>query len=86
MIAAVEAFSTDALNSSAISPSSPLPTGLFGFGEGGLIAMHAAALEPRIRATVVSGYFQGHQELFASEPLYRNGNAKTYENAYSISV
>ena len=70
VIAAVDAL--------AASPSI-VPTGLFGFGEGGLIAMHSAALEPRIRCTVVSGYFQGHQELLAREPLYRNGNAQTHQ-------
>ena len=50
----------------------PPPIALFGHGEGGLVAMHAAALEPRISATILSGYFQGHQPLFATEPLYRN--------------
>lgn len=72
VIAAVEAFSRAAPSGATQSPSL-LPTGVFGFGEGGLIAMHSAALEPRIRCTVVSGYFQGQQDLLASEPLYRNG-------------
>jgi hypothetical protein len=67
VLAAVEAFS-------AVAPSSPpLPIGLFGFGEGGLVALNAAALEPRIRCTVISGYFQGHHDLLPTEPLYRNG-------------
>jgi cephalosporin-C deacetylase-like acetyl esterase len=41
----------------------PLPVGVFGYGEGGLLAFYAAALDPRIRATAVSGYFQSRQEL-----------------------
>jgi hypothetical protein len=73
VIAAVEAFSTP-VPSSPAPPQLELPTGLFGFGEGGLIAMHSAALEPRIRCTVVSGYFQGRElAKLACEPLYRNG-------------
>jgi cephalosporin-C deacetylase-like acetyl esterase len=42
-----------------------------GCGEGGLVALHAAALEPRIAATVVGGYFGSHQRLYR-EPIYRN--------------
>src|SRR5262249_36827189 len=34
------------------------PIGVCGYGEGGLIAMYAAACDPRIRVTGVSGYFQ----------------------------
>lgn len=45
--------------------------GVAGWGEGGLIAFHAAALDPRIAATVVSGYF-GPREGVAREPIYRN--------------
>jgi len=49
----------------------PLPLGVFGYGEGGLLAFYAAALDPRIRAAVVSGYFQRRQELW-KEPIYRD--------------
>jgi dienelactone hydrolase len=45
--------------------------GVIGYGEGGLIAMYAAALEPRIDATAVCGYFQSRQGLW-QEPVYRN--------------
>jgi cephalosporin-C deacetylase-like acetyl esterase len=48
-----------------------LPIGLFGHGEGGLLAFYAAALDTRIRATVVSGYFQPREDLW-SQPIYRN--------------
>ena len=49
----------------------PLPVGVFGYGEGGLLAFYAAALDPRIRAAVVSGYFHSRQELW-TEPIYRD--------------
>jgi dienelactone hydrolase len=49
----------------------PLPVGVFGYGEGGLLAFYAAALDPRIRAAAVSGYFQSRQELW-KEPIYRD--------------
>lgn len=42
-----------------------------GYGEGGLIALYAAALDPRVRATLVSGAF-GSREHTWSEPIYRN--------------
>jgi dienelactone hydrolase len=48
-----------------------LPIGVWGYGEGGAIALYAAALDDRIDAAVVSGYFQSRQGLW-KEPLYRN--------------
>jgi pimeloyl-ACP methyl ester carboxylesterase len=45
--------------------------GIIGFGEGGLLALHCAALDPRVRATLVSGYFAPRERLF-EEPIYRN--------------
>ena len=45
--------------------------GVFGYGEGGLIGFYAAALDNRIRAAVVSGFFDSRQRLWA-EPIYRN--------------
>lgn len=45
--------------------------GLVGAGEGGLIALHAAALDKRFVATVVSGYFGPHDQPW-TEPIYRN--------------
>ena len=47
------------------------PVGVFGYGEGGLIAMYAAALDTRIAAAVVSGSF-GPREGMAGDPLCRN--------------
>ncbi|MCX6619622.1 MAG: dienelactone hydrolase family protein, partial [Acidobacteria bacterium] len=52
--------------------SSPgLPVGVFGYGEGGLLALHSAALDPRIRAAGVSGYFSAREQVWR-EPIYRN--------------
>ncbi|MEX2113362.1 MAG: dienelactone hydrolase family protein [Pirellulales bacterium] len=45
--------------------------GVIGYGEGGLLALHAAALDPRIDAACVSGYFDSRQDLW-QEPIYRN--------------
>lgn len=51
--------------------SHPIPIGIAGYGEGGLIALHAAALDDRIQATLVSGYF-GPREQVWKEPIYRD--------------
>jgi len=47
------------------------PIGVIGYGEGGLIALYSAAVDTRIQATAVSGYFQSRQEVWR-EPSYRN--------------
>ncbi len=46
------------------------PIGIWGYGEGGLAALHAAALDPRVRAAGISGYFDSRQNVWR-EPLYR---------------
>ena len=46
-------------------------TGIIGYGEGGLLAIYSAALDTRIDAAVVSGYFQSRQRVW-EEPIYRN--------------
>jgi len=48
-----------------------LPIGIAGYGEGGLLALYAAALDPRIGATLASGYVQSRQNLWR-EPIYRD--------------
>ncbi len=48
-----------------------VPIGVAGVGEGGLIALHAAAVDPRIAAALVSGYFRTREQIWA-EPIYRN--------------
>ncbi len=45
--------------------------GIAGYGEGGLLALHAAALDPKFTAALVGGYF-GPRERLWSEPIYRN--------------
>lgn len=48
-----------------------LPVGVAGYGEGGLLALYAAALDERIDAALVSGYFGPREEVWR-EPIYRN--------------
>lgn len=48
-----------------------VPVAVAGYGEGGLIALHAAALDTRIKGALVSGYFQLREKV-SDEPLYRN--------------
>ncbi len=45
--------------------------GVIGYGEGGLLALCAAALDTRIDAAAVSGYFDSRQNVW-QEPIYRN--------------
>lgn len=45
--------------------------GVIGYGEGGLLAFYSAALDPRIKAACVSGYFTSRQEIWR-EPIYRD--------------
>jgi dienelactone hydrolase len=48
-----------------------LPIGVMGYGEGGLLALYSAAVDTRIDATVVSGYFQAREGVW-KEPIYRD--------------
>jgi dienelactone hydrolase len=48
-----------------------LPIGIAGVSEGALLAMDSAALDPRIRSALVSGYFQPREAVWG-EPIYRN--------------
>ena len=45
--------------------------GVFGHGEGGAIALYAAALDPRIEAVCVSGYFGDRNDVWR-QPVDRN--------------
>jgi dienelactone hydrolase len=62
VLAAVDWFSRD---------TAPPPVGVFGFGEGGLLALASGAIDPRIQVTAVSGYFGPREQVWA-EPIYRN--------------
>ena len=48
-----------------------VPIGVAGVGEGGLLAFYSAALDTRIDACLVSGYFGPREDLW-QEPIYRN--------------
>ena len=52
-------------------PNGQAKIGVFGFGEGGLLAFYSAAIDRRIKAACVSGYFDSRQGLW-QEPIYRN--------------
>lgn len=47
------------------------PVGVIGQGEGGLLAFYAAAVDTRINAAAVCGYFQTREHVW-NEPIYRN--------------
>lgn len=47
------------------------PVGVVGYGEGGLLAMCAAALDTRVDGALVSGAFENRDDLW-SQPIYRN--------------
>lgn len=66
VLAAVDWFAKQ--NAGAASGA---PIGVLGWGEGGLLAFTSAALDERILATLVSGYFGPREQLW-SEPIYRN--------------
>lgn len=48
-----------------------IPIGIVGYAEGGLIAFYAAAIDTRIDAVLVSGYFDSREKVWA-EPIYHN--------------
>jgi len=48
-----------------------LPVGVMGYGEGGLLALYSAAIDTRIDATLVSGYFEAREGVW-KEPIYRD--------------
>jgi dienelactone hydrolase len=51
--------------------SSSLPIGVAGVGDGGQIALYSAAIDPRIAAVLVSGYFRPREGVW-QEPIDRN--------------
>ncbi|MBI2825743.1 MAG: hypothetical protein HYX69_13745 [Planctomycetia bacterium] len=52
--------------------------GVMGYGEGGLLALFAGALDTRIDAVCVSGYFAPRERVW-EEPIYRNVFALLHE-------
>jgi cephalosporin-C deacetylase-like acetyl esterase len=51
--------------------SNDVPCIVAGVSEGGLLALYSAALDPRIDAAIVSGYFDQRNKVW-QEPIYRN--------------
>ena len=64
VLAAVDWFATQNARHAA-------PIAVAGYGEGGLLALASGALDERIEATLVSGYFQPREAVW-SEPVYRD--------------
>jgi dienelactone hydrolase len=67
ILAAVDWFEAEAVRTQTTPPK----VGVIGYAEGGLLAFYAAAIDPRIDAALVSGYFDSRQPLW-QEPIYRN--------------
>ena len=63
------------------------PVGVIGWGEGGLITQYAAAVDTRIDAACVSGYFDSRQNIW-QEPIDRNvfGLLEQYGDAELVSL
>jgi dienelactone hydrolase len=70
VLAAVDWFAEEASKSPNATLRNPT-IGVAGFAEGGLIAFYSAAIDTRIDAVLVSGYFASRQRLW-EEPIYRN--------------
>ena len=63
------------------------PVGVIGWGEGGLISQYAAAVDTRIDAACVSGYFDSRQNIW-QEPIDRNvfGLLEQFGDAELVSL
>ena len=48
-----------------------IPIGIVGYNEGALIGFYTAAIDKRVEATMVSGYFSERDRVW-NEPIYRN--------------
>jgi dienelactone hydrolase len=57
---------------SAQSSNSTAKIGVIGWGEGGLVAFYATALDTRISAACVSGYFDDRRKVIWQQPVDRN--------------
>lgn len=61
----------DLLSDMNVQAGAKLPIGVAGIGDGGLIALYSAAIDNRIHAALVSGYFQPREKVW-QEPIDRN--------------
>jgi dienelactone hydrolase len=50
------------------------PVGIIGYGDAGMLALYSSALDERIKAVVVSGYFGPREEIW-KEPIDRSTSA-----------
>ena len=71
VLATVDLLEQHAKRLDAETSREPMPIGVLGVGEGGLLALYSAAIDPRIQACWVSGYFQEREAIW-QEPIYRN--------------
>ncbi len=69
--AAVDLIEQHAQRQSRESSQKSFPIGVAGVGEGALLALYSAAMDSRLQASLVCGYFQAREEVW-QEPIYRN--------------
>ncbi len=55
----------------ANSAGEDTPVGVAGYGEGGMLALYTAAVDPRVSVLLTGGYL-GNSESVWNEPIYRN--------------
>lgn len=67
ILAAVDYF----VRQESVDTRREMPIGVAGYGEGGLLALYSAAVDQRIDAALVSGYFREREDVW-KEPVYRN--------------
>lgn len=71
ILAAVDLIEQSLRRTMSAAKDQPLTIGVVGVGEGGLMALHAAAIDPRIHSCWVSSHFQQRESVW-QEPIYRN--------------
>ncbi len=71
VLAAVDLIEQHAQRQIPESSPQSFPIGVAGVGEGALLALYSAAIDTRLRASLVCGYFQEREGIW-QEPIYRN--------------
>jgi len=71
VLAAVDLIEQHAKRQTRRSSRQSFPIGVAGVGEGGLLAFYSAAIDSRLQASLICGYFQ-EREGVRQEPIYRN--------------
>jgi dienelactone hydrolase len=71
VLAAIDLVTTDEDLHSQVSADNDTAISVVGVGDGGQLALYCAALDPRIKSVLVSGYFQPRQGVW-QEPIDRN--------------